>query len=1509
MKNKKKFRLIKTLIKVTIVLLVNLILLLGILQLSVVQTRLGRMLANNVANKTGFVIKIGKLDIRWLDQLILKDVAVLDLSKNEMITVDNILVDYKVSSLLGEKNIIIDKAILDHPNVNLIISDSTNLNITEFIDRMRESYSGSGTGKPKPFIIQNAVIQNGKFSYNHINKPFIKEGFDYNHFGFDSIHTATQNLTVVADTFNLDIESLTATERTSQLPIHSFACDYRLNKSQMQFNGLNADIGSSIINDTLVFSYESIVDLNDFINKVQVKGVFEHLKLTTQDLKNFAPYFNTINDTLYFTGIVEGRVNDFRSKNLVLKFGTNSQIKGNVYFEGLPDIPNTFMDIKFVQSNIYKSDISPYINSKSFDKYNPIDSAIVNGSFTGYAQDFVTYGSFDTSLGTVRTDLNLKIANDPTKTKYSGSLKLEDFDIGKVTGQPELFGKTTLQGKVRGAGLSKNNADFVLNGKVDKIKLKDYTYKNIQTNAHFAFGLFDGSFDIKDPNLQFETKGRIDLRNNKNQIQLKGELHKAVLDSLYLRAEPSSISAKLDINVKGIAIDSIVGKVSITDLNLSNKDQNMFVSKLVIESDRNNNNRSLKLTSDRVDLDMLGDFHFTSAYKDLINLYREYKYNLLNQEKDIYKFYETVGDQKPTSNFKFNLKLYDINPLVNLFEPNVRISEDTQISGELKSSDSSELSVSIKTDTIVYDDNQLINNNFELSALTDVQKRGVKASLQFTSADQTLNTGSKLENLSVGANWKSDTLNFNMHLEQDNKANINNINGRFTFATDTTYLSLLPSTLQVLEEKWKIQEDNKVVFTKDKVELSNFKLYNKDQELSASGFISKTSKEPIEIYAHKINIGVLNPLLPNKLEGELNGMVKLSDVYNTPLINANLTISDFKVDGFLFGNVEGKSIWNNERKLFDIGFFVEKENTQLVEVTGTYKPLGDTNALNLRAQLLGTDLQVAEPFTKGLFSNIKGSVSGNIWITGELFEPVLKGNGNIENASMTIDYLKASYDFGGKWSLGKDFIELSEINLKDKDIGTGLLNARFTHANFKNFSMDLKATFKNLITLNTESQDNSLYYGTTVGTGEVSISGPINNIVINARAKTEKGTRFFIPLSDSGSGVQQEEYISFKSFTKKGNINDISSGKDEINLSGITFNLDVEITPDAYSEIIFDLTAGDIIRGRGSGNLSLAIDTKGEFTVIGEYEFTEGAYNFTMYNIVNKEFTINPKSKIVWSGDPYAGEMDIHAIYKVNTSLAPLMGTDSVYQNMPEVKRIYPSYVLLDLDGPLFSPSIDFDIIIEDYPKTNADMDTQVKAFLNKIHNDEQEMNRQVFSLLVLRKYSQPNSFSTGGTLGSSVSEFVSNQLSYWISQVDENLTIDIDLGNLSSEALQTFQLRVSYAFLDGKLIVTRDGGFTDQNQQATLSSITGDWTVEYLLSQDGKLRVKLFKKTNYDQLSSSTNTDQDLITGGFSLLYTTSFDNLKELFNKKSPPPPNKIRDENDANDALKPEDDLNTP
>ncbi|HEY8937734.1 MAG TPA: translocation/assembly module TamB domain-containing protein, partial [Cyclobacteriaceae bacterium] len=337
------------------------------------------------------------------------------------------------------------------------------------------------------------------------------------------------------------------------------------------------------------------------------------------------------------------------------------------------------------------------------------------------------------------------------------------------------------------------------------------------------------------------------------------------------------------------------------------------------------------------------------------------------------------------------------------------------------------------------------------------------------------------------------------------------------------------------------------------------------------------------------------------------------------------------------------------------------------------------------------------------------------------------------------------------------------------------------------------------------------------------------------------------------------------------------------------FDLNLDITPDAYGEIIIDVKAGDIIRGRGNGDLQLQLDTRGEFNMFGQFEFTTGAYNFTLYDIINKEFEIQRGSSITWYGDPYAGNLNVNAIYNQLASFGPIL-SDQTKANLPQLRRKYPAQVVLKLDGPMLSPNINFDITAKDLPQSipvdsgpPIRLGFEFNAFKSKL--DEQELKRQVFSLIILKRFSPPDAFNTTGSLANSVSELFSNQLSNWMTQVDQNLQIDVDLGRFDQEAFNTFQLRLSYTFLNGRLRVTRDGTFnnntqttssTTTNNSSNVSSIAGDWTVDYLLTADGKFKVKMYNRTNVNPIINTGN--QNTVTTGVSLYYTQSFNDIADL-------------------------------
>ncbi len=457
---------------------------------------------------------------------------------------------------------------------------------------------------------------------------------------------------------------------------------------------------------------------------------------------------------------------------------------------------------------------------------------------------------------------------------------------------------------------------------------------------------------------------------------------------------------------------------------------------------------------------------------------------------------------------------------------------------------------------------------------------------------------------------------------------------------------------------------------------------------------------------------------------------------------------------------------------------------------------------------------------------------------------------------------------------------MKQLKLLDENANRAIVNGGIYHDSFRNYLMQLHLNFSKFKVLGTEISDESLYFGTAFGTGTMDILGATDNLQIDINAKTERGTKIYLAL-DGYAGVEEKSFIKFRDF-KQDSIK--INKKDKIDLSGIKMNFNLELTPDAYGEIIFDKQSGDIISGNTQGKLNMIIDTKGDFTMFGDIEFVKGKYIFTFLNVVSKEFDIKAGSQVSWTGDPLGGQMNVQAMYKTRTSLLPIMaGLDSTTMRAAELRRAYPVRVDLGVTGALLSPEIKFGVDISEYPaiistgNTAIPMETHVQAFKARLATNEQELSRQVFSVMVLNRLTASDAFATvgGQSLTSSVSELLTNQLSHWISQVDENLQVDMNLNGLTADALNTFQMRISYSMLNGRMQITRSGGFTSVANQTSATAVIGDWTVEYMITKDAKFRLKAY----YKSITNTFNINQNNAgASGTGVSYTHSFNSFREL-------------------------------
>jgi hypothetical protein len=1488
-----------------------------ILQLPGVQRALAKQYLSDFSKVIGFKTTFSSIRFSWFDRLVLDNVVIEDPEHHEMIGVRRLLINYKISTLFEGKDVNIDAIYIDSARVFFTkIGSNRTLNINEFIRQINEQYgsSGKGGGNGRKINIGEAIVSDSKFSYDNTGKDSLA-GFDYNHFAIQISEAQLQNFLALGDTVQFNVRTLAAEDHKTKLGIKHLTTFFRISQKSLEFQGVDLQAGQSTISDTIIFNYDSQADLSDFVNKVKINAHLHNTIIHPKDLALFAPAVSKLQLPISVNGNIIGRINNFRFTHMELRTG-NSLLQGSINMDGLPDFNETFIVLHLKNSKIDFNDLSFVFNENISKRLTPLGGLSLNGQFLGYPTDFVAKGDFSNGLGRIVSDINLKVnENSFDRSSYKGQISLVNFNLGKYLSDTTLYQKVNLDGRISGSGFTSSTANFTLVSTIQSIGIKGYNYKNIKTDARFSSLFFNGELQIRDPNLQVSAKGSVDLRNNLNQVKIQATLDTINLDKLNIARKKLFLQAKLDVNMSGFTLDSLSGDAQIDNLKLNYNNEWLALNQVTLRARRNNRQRQLLLGSDMINAKAEGDFYFSSLFQDIRTLLNEFYLNIKNDKNSIRDYYVNKIKTPEEYEAAFEVNIKNIKPLSTLFKIDLGLAKGTNIEGKFSSGRTTHIHALTTIDSLQYQNVLLTDTEIEINASKVSDSTQTLAMAYVSSASQQIGT-LRTKAFITEAIWDSDHIDFSLNLDQQTQNNNLRLKGEVDF-NDSTQIRFLPSSkVQLLEKVWTIDSANQFTVKGKEWGIHMVRWTNNEQSINLHGNISEDPLKSIKLTVQDFNLTTINSLIQRPLSGHVNAEVVMSKVYEQPTLQNIIAIHDLKVNDFLVGNITGNNLWDPEAKKFKVDFDIDRLDKKIVNCEGFYNPSDNESPLSISATLEKANLKIMEPFIDQIFSNIEGTLSGAYSLTGTLQKPLLKGEGQIENGQLMVNYLKTIYQIKGIIGLRQDAIYFENIELTDVFKNKGKLNGEISHVNFRQMQINLNARFDDLQLLNTSARDNSLFYGQGYGSGDVSFKGPINNLIITANATTRKNTRIFIPMAGSSS-TERKEFINFVNLTdstyQAGLQTEIAK---KINLTGITFDLNLNVTPAAYCEIIFDIKAGDIIRGRGNGRIKLQLDTKGEFNMFGPVVFTEGAYNFTLYDIINKEFTISPGSSITWYGDPYQGLMKINATYDQLASYAPILNDpDHTLSTVPQIRRKYPVKVLLKLDGPMLSPQIDFDILSKDLPKSipvegrpAVRLQDEFLAFKNKL--DEQELKRQVFSLIILRKFSPADAFNTSGSLVSSVSELFSNQLSYWMSQVDENLEVNVDLGTMDQEAYNAFQLRLSYTFLNGRLRVTRDGTFgntgnsnnsnntgstsTTENTGNNYSSVIGDWTVDYLLTPDGKFKVKMYSRQNVNPLNTSLNS-QNAITTGVSLLYTQSFNELKDLL--KASRDKNRRKPEEDPN------------
>lgn len=1423
------------------------------LQFKPVQTFVAQKATDYLSKELKTTVKVGGLYIKPFKSVVLEDLLVLDLQHDTLAKFPKFMVDLNRFSV---KERILDINIVQINDGKFFLKDLPNgaSNLDFIIDYFDSPAPKTKKKKKKfQFLLGQIILNNFDFKYKNLKYHDTVAGVNFDDIAVSQLNGIFEKFDTKDHLIQTNIKNLSFKEKSGFI-LKNLSAHTTIDTNQIELKNLLLQTNRTKLTDYYQMRFEHFRDFKDYVNKVRMKAHFKDSHIESSDIAFFAPELNKIKLSLDVEGNISGYVSNLKAKKLSVKAGKATYIKGDVSMNGLPNWDETFIEAKVEMAGTNKQDLDDILTDITGKKVKSIPDIVTkfgninfNGSFTGFQNDFIAYGEFKTKLGRVKSDVNMKIDRKGVPS-YSGSVKTYDFNLGELTNEKSL-GRVTSDLYVKGRGTEVKTLKEELKGTITYIDFNQYRYNNVKINGTFDKRFFNGDLSINDKNVQLDFKGGVNLNPKLPVFNFDADIKNAKLHTLKLYKDSLKLNASFKANFSGNNLNNIEGDFMVSKITLQNKKGIYNVDSLELTAQGVGAGRTLTVSSDILDASIKGqyDLNTIAAYYQAIAK----------------TYVPSLGIKKPKYNtqiFDFNLKIKDFDPISDLVAPGLDIEDQAVLIGNFDSrNNTAALTGSIKKLTY----KGIVVSNIILDESTTSNQ--LQATLSSDRVD--LNDSLYIKNVNINNILRRDSLMLNVKLSNADDANKLDLNGLVEFAADTTAkISILPSDVTVNNEEWLIEDKVRISFNKGKTEVTNFELANHQQKIKIDGFISESPEDVLKVGFENFSLKTINPFVKTlgvKLGGMANGKAMLNAILKRPVVKDSLRIDSLSFNNTFIGALTDTSSFNSNTKAVNVFTKIIANGKETFNITGGLD-LEEKN-IDLAVKMDDCQMAVLEPFVKKLVSNLKGFISSDLTIKGPLDKPQIDGSVTLDEAGLTVNYLKTPYTIDDRIEINNGKIDLDDLELMDMDGNTARANGSVDLTNLDNPDIQVEIRARNFMALNTTAKDNQLYYGRAYATGKFTFEGPTNNMDIDIDARTEAGTVFNLPLNNSET-VSDKDFITFVSKDTTQVI------KKPTSFEGLTMHFKLKVDPASVANIY---TVLGKLSGKGNAELELNITSAGDFEMKGDYIIESGNFDFTAQEVINKRFDIRQGGTIRWTGNPTNAQINLKAIYALRASLIDLYTAANRDGSSNAQERVQVE-VEMGLSGLLMKPDIKLDIF---FPANPA-----VKEELQAYFNDGNNLNTQALSLIIQRSFAPGTGKDNIGQQLSSVgtntaTELIFNQFNNLLSSLNLNF-VDINIRSFN-EASASFKLFNNRVIVNAG-IVDNTKASTDYTIGLFRNNVGREVEVLGLIRKDGTLIGKLANKPQTQQsVFVNPGVDPTANITSVGLIYTQQFDSFTEFMKR----------------------------
>ena len=1451
-----------------------------------VQSMLARTVAGVLSDKYDTEVKIKTFYIKPNFRIYAEEVQFNDKKHNPMFYVGKLNARFSVRDVARELRI---KSLeMDDILVNIVkYEGDEKMNVSEMFASSEKKEKNKDF---KKVYLDELILKDGHVVvWNQNRDKPEKKSMDYSHLDIDSINLSARSLSFDGYAVKGYVDMLSGMDKCG-FKIDNFNSKslFTVTSQGIDFKNLNIETHASLLNLDLQFLYKNRKSLKKFVDSVMIVTNIRQSQLTLSDLRYFSPTMEKMTDTLQISGLITGFVRDFTANNFNFSFKDSTNFEGTIKMKGLPNFFETHIVGDVKRMNFTYQDISEFAIPTPTGKIplperlSSLKNAMLSGEFYGFHNNFNTTFNLHTNLGNIY--LNGALNNDLEIVPipyYFMKLHANNLNIKEIIDTDKDI-MLTMSSDMHGEGLTKQDLDLEITLDIDKLNLMGKEFDDFTILGDMENQRLMVSTDVNSELLKLDFNGLMDISAEKPSFDVSADVRDMNMYKLNLLDydNKSLMTTNIKANLRGLGIDEMYGVISLDDTYYTDSRGTYHMDSLDVTLTENYfDSKDVYVTCDFFDIDLKGIVNFTT----ISNSFKNYVMNHFHVDKWADKGVKLYDD---TQDFYVNMTFKNTETLSRLFIPQLRMSDNTNLTATYISN-KYQLYTTIESSLVTF--NNLIFNDVYVKNKTDNNKTTANLRVkEFVIKEKTESNPIKLsmENLAFLIDAHNDSLLLDVSWDDDiiEDRNKGLVEASYVLNKGGGKLQLSASDVIVNDSVWTLSPACYVDFKKNKIFINEFDIYSGNQSMSINGYFPKTSRDTLYVKFDRLDVSNFDLLTSSRgidVDGIIDGNVKMSGLSDKFTLFSNLDVTDLGVNKHVIGNAFIDANWNAP----DTSIFINTEvlrtdsDEMVLSMFGKYYTSRSDN-IDFDLKLNDIDISVVNAFAKGVLSRVSGKLNGDLELVGSLKKPIIIGFAQLNDVACHIDYLNTYYAVN-KTGYGDDYsdhlIKFSENRIDFKDIilvdtldNIAVARGTVTHDYLKNFKFDVDATLDNFIGMNMLDNNKSSFFGSVIASGDLSIDGPLDDIVMNINAYTMPGTILDIRLTSSSS-VNDNFIVFMRDDADNDTITSVI--EDDKKDKKFTLNLNADVTQDAKVNIHLPSNMGNIT-ANGSGNIRLGL-VSDQLSLYGDYIIDGGAFNFNLQNLVRRSFDIKKGGTLTWTGRADDADINVTGSYRTKSSISSLgieLDSTSMVNNV-NVDCI------LHLNEKLTNPTITFGLAL---PNATDDIKNTVFSIIDT--TNQAVMSQQIISLLVLGSfsYSSTSLYSIGA---SNYYNVLTSSLSSWLSQISKDFDIGVRYtpeDNLTAEELE---VALSTQLFDDRLTIEGNLGVYTGSRNAVAggtNNIVGDFDITFKLTN--RLSLKAYNhsnlSSNYYSYSYEAYSDY---TQGIGISYSQSFDNIREIFARKN--------------------------